>query len=914
MIFLGHVATLGAGIDALVTGITDLDIAWVGGQPRLYSVTRPGIGGYAAFDIGAASGAAAPIGQVSFVSAVGHLGTPQLTVIGGAGGGMILPAGLTGADYATYALTAGGGFGGLVSFAAGAGPADDLVAIEAITLNGQNYLLAARDGAAQPFLYNMSGSGGVSLAQIGGQTQGAGIDALVSVTAGGVSYAISASAAGDRIASYAVSGSSGLHPVDTVDSASGIGFSAPTVLAAAEVAGASFVIVGGSVSSSLTVFRVLPGGEMFAVDHVVDNLLTRFQGVTALETLVIGTRAYVFVGGGDDGITALELLPDGRLIHRVTLADTVATTLADVTAIAAAVNGGRAQVFVTSASEVGISQFDFGFGTAGQTIIAASGAVPGGAGDDLLIAGAATTAMHGGGGGDVLVAGGAGGAAVLTGGAGSDIFVLSPYAGTIRITDYQPGVDRLDLTSFPMLRSLGQMMARMTATGAELIHQGTTIRIDSATGSSIPISAFAETDLFGLLRFSPLTTAEYQIGSAGDDLLIASDMGATLIGLGGNDDLQGGAARDLIEGGTGNDRLTGGGGVDRLDGGFGNDLLDGGDGADVLLGQDGNDTLLGAGGDDLLSGSWGSDWIDGGAGEDTVYGGGWGDTIFGNLGRDLLAGGDGHDFLDGGDGADRLFGQDGDDTMRGGAGADLMNGGWGSDLISGGTGNDTLYGGGWGDTLLGDDGSDLLDGGDGHDFLNGGNDADQLFGQAGNDTMYGGAGDDLVNGGSGDDRMFGNDGNDTLYGGDGDDLLSGQAGADLLSGGNGNDRLDGGAGDDQLYAHAGNDTLLGGAGLDLLHGGAGADVFVFLSAAEAGTGNAMDRIADFSHGEDRIDLAALALHFVGGAAFSGVSGELRLAVDAAGGRLEGDMNGDGLADFGVILTGVTAFDAGDLIL
>ena len=122
MIVLGTVAVLGAGIDAFVTNITDLDIAWIGGQPRLYVVTRPGIGGYAAFGIGAASGAATPISQVSFSPAVGHLGTPELTVIGGANGGMILPAGLSGAAQATYALTANGGFGGVVSFAAGIRP------------------------------------------------------------------------------------------------------------------------------------------------------------------------------------------------------------------------------------------------------------------------------------------------------------------------------------------------------------------------------------------------------------------------------------------------------------------------------------------------------------------------------------------------------------------------------------------------------------------------------------------------------------------------------------------------------------------------------------------------------------------------------------------------------------------------
>ncbi len=710
---------LGAGIDAFVTNVTDLDIAWIGGQPRLYAVTRPGIGGYAAFGIGAASGAATPIAQVSFGPAVGHLGTPALTVTGGANGGMILPAGLSGAAQATYALTASGGFGGVVSFAAGSGPADDLVAIETLSINGQQYLLAARDGAAAPIVYSLSGSGSVTLAQTGGSASaGAGIDALTSVVVEGAHYVIAASAAGERITSHALSAAGGLSLADTVDSTSGIGFSAPTGLATATVAGTAFVIAGAGVSSSLTVFRVLAGGELFAVDHVVDTLLTRFQGVTALETLMIGGRAYVFVGGGDDGITVLELLPDGRLIHRTTLADTATTTLADVTAIAAALTGTRAQVFVTSASETGITQFDFGFGTAGQVIVAPVGAALGGSGDDLLVAGAGTTALAGGAGDDVLVGGGAGGAALLTGGTGSDIFVLSPHAGTIHITDYQVGIDRLDLTSFPLLRGLGQMTAVMTATGAELRYQGTTIRIDSITGSSIPISAFAETDLFGLLRFSPPAAVDYLPGTAGDDVLVASDLGTTLVGLGGNDDLRGGAGDDTIDGGSGNDRLFGG---------LGNDLIFGGVGFDTLDGGSGNDQLFGGLGIDQLFGGVGFDTLDGGAGDDRLFGGLGLDRLFGGDGNDWLEGGGHNDWLSGGLGNDTLFGGFGFDRLEGLGGDDRLFGQLGDDQLFGGFGHDWLDGGAHNDRLLGAEGSDTLIGGSGNDTMTGGADADTFI-------------------------------------------------------------------------------------------------------------------------------------------------------------------------------------------
>ena len=82
---------------------------------------------------------------------------------------------------------------------------------------------------------------------------------------------------------------------------------------------------------------------------------------------------------------------------------------------------------------------------------------------------------------------------------------------------------------------------------------------------------------------------------------------------------------------------------------------------------------------------------------------------------------------------------------------------------------------------------------------------------------------------------------DQLKGGDGDDSISGLDGNDLLMGGKGADTLDGGAG---------NDTLSGGNGADLLTGGAGADVFKIDGPAKAAAD--LDRIADFTHAEDRL--------------------------------------------------------------
>ena len=90
-----------------------------------------------------------------------------------------------------------------------------------------------------------------------------------------------------------------------------------------------------------------------------------------------------------------------------------------------------------------------------------------------------------------------------------------------------------------------------------------------------------------------------------------------------------------------------------------------------------------------------------------------------------------------------------------------------------------------------------------------------------------------------------------LTGTAGDDYLKGASGGDSLSGGDGNDMLCGGGGADTLDGGAGNDTLVGGRGADVLTGGSGSDTFL-ISGKVTATQDGLDRITDFTHGEDRL--------------------------------------------------------------
>ncbi len=139
-------------------------------------------------------------------------------------------------------------------------------------------------------------------------------------------------------------------------------------------------------------------------------------------------------------------------------------------------------------------------------------------------------------------------------------------------------------------------------------------------------------------------------GTNGDDLMIASDNGDTLIGKKGNDCMIGGSGDDILKGRMGNDEM------------YGND------GNDLIRGNQGDDVIYGNSGNDELHGGKGSDIINGGLGDDTLRGKKGSDTLNGGLGNDNLFGGKDNDFLYGNEGDDSLNGRKGIDTCDGGIG------------------------------------------------------------------------------------------------------------------------------------------------------------------------------------------------------------------------------------------------------
>jgi hypothetical protein len=284
-------------------------------------------------------------------------------------------------------------------------------------------------------------------------------------------------------------------------------------------------------------------------------------------------------------------------------------------------------------------------------------------------------------------------------------------------------------------------------------------------------------------------------------------------------------------------------------------------------------------------------------------------------------------------------------TLFGGVVEDQLVGTYLNDTIEGRDGNDELWGENGQDTLLGEGGNDELHGGLGNDLIDGGDGNDDLRGDAGSDKLIGGGGNDLMIGGSGADEMVGGTGDDfysldslsdivTEKAGEGADTISTQFfGIDLANyanvenvflAGTGDFNLAGSSANNQLLGNEGDNVITGKGGADDMFGSDGADTFAFTALKDSTTKAAgRDTIEDFTLDADKIDLSAIdakkggadnAFTFIGTAKFHHHKGELHFKIKGADALVEGDVNGDGKADFAILLKHVTSLAATDFDL
>jgi Ca2+-binding RTX toxin-like protein len=370
---------------------------------------------------------------------------------------------------------------------------------------------------------------------------------------------------------------------------------------------------------------------------------------------------------------------------------------------------------------------------------------------------------------------------------------------------------------------------------------------------------------------------------AGDHLIVD--------GLGGNDRLDARALPQsmvlVLDGGEGNDTLIGSAGADLLLGGAGNDIVVGAKGNDTAFLGAGDDTFFWAPGE-------GSDTVEGGLGTDDLafLGAGAAETVdvLANFGRTTFFRDIASINMDLNDveriqftalgGADKVTVHDLTGTEITRVGIDLAG-------TVGGTAGDGAV-----DTVT-------VEGTAGLDKIS--------LSSAGAAIGVGGLQETVsIQHAEATDLL-------TIDAGAGDDVINAAA----VAAGKISLTLSGGAGNDKLVGSAGTDTFLGGAG---------ADRFQFNLVSDSVVGPKADKIADFSHAQgDKIDLSAIdadtvlagnqAFSFIGNGLFTHHAGELRFAITSpTTTTIAGDVNGDGVSDFHIVLSGTIALTAADFVL
>ncbi|CAA2103661.1 Serralysin [Methylobacterium bullatum] len=448
-------------------------------------------------------------------------------------------------------------------------------------------------------------------------------------------------------------------------------------------------------------------------------------------------------------------------------------------------------------------------------------------------------------------------------------------------------------------------------------------------------------------------------GGEGDDMIIGSSAGIDTLSYASATSgifvsLNGSMAQDTEGAGTDTifnmDNILGSAFSDQLTGNSAANVLDGAGGIDFLSGRGGNDSyVIDTAGDVVFEAvNGGTDTVRTTASYALHIGQeietlrttlDTGVTALNLTGNDLnnkIVGNDGANLLDGGAGIDTLYGRRGNDVFLVGTARDQV-------FETAGSGNDTvkaavnyvlaarqsietlrtqdddgitsvrLTGNELDNKLVGNDGANVLDGG------------------VGLDTLYGRDGNDIFLVGQAGDRVFEGVGNgtDTVKAAVSYGLAVGQEVEILRTQDDDSTtaiRLTGNEFNNKIVGNDGANVLEGARGSDTLYGGDGADTFLYRTLIDSTVAIAnRDTLADFSTPQgDRIDLHLIdavaggvvnqAFTFIGSQAFHNKAGELQALSSSGKTVISGDVDGDGSADFSILLNSLVTLQKSDFIL
>jgi trimeric autotransporter adhesin len=527
---------------------------------------------------------------------------------------------------------------------------------------------------------------------------------------------------------------------------------------------------------------------------------------------------------------------------------------------------------------------------------------------------------------------GMGGADTMIGGAGDDTYIVDNFAD-VTTEAIGGGADTVQAS---VNYTLNAEVENLTLIGAALSGTGNVLdnvitgnalgnAIDGDAGNDVYVLTGAHTDyIYTMLDATHMQIVDTRAGG-GDGTDVITNIELVQF-AGGAQFTVAALLTNLVIGGSGGDSLVGSMAGDTLDGGLGADTMAGGLGDDVYIVDNVGDVVVENAGEGIETVQAAVSFALAANVENLTMMG----TAASGTGNELA------------------------NVITGNASDNVIDGGMGADTMIGGAGNDTYYVDNASDMVTENinEGADTVISTVTHtlglnvEYLTlAGVAAINGTGNTLANTIVGNAAANIIDGGLGLDTMKGGLGNDTYIVSQTTDIVT-----ELLSQGTDlvksaatftlglnveNLTLTGaavvnGTGNALANTIIGNtaaNIITGGLGHDVMTGGLGRDVFDFnLITETTKVAATRDYITDFTHLTDRVDLSTIdaniklagnqAFTFLAakGAAFTGKAGQLHYIAQGANTVIEGDINGDKIADFQIQLNGIKVLTVADFVL
>ncbi|MGH6735227.1 MAG: hypothetical protein ACRECX_04000 [Methyloceanibacter sp.] len=380
-----------------------------------------------------------------------------------------------------------------------------------------------------------------------------GVASLTTAVVGGTTYLFAAGITDDGVSAFSVGATGALTNVANVTDDATLLLDGAISSAVATVGGTTYLFVAGVNDDGISTFSVGPTGALtnIAGGNETDVGALQLDGIRGLATAIVGSATYLFAAGSqDDGVSVFSVGASGALTNVENITDGLDHQLEGAQALATASVGGTTYLFVGGADDSGISVFAVG--------------VNGGLTNVFNITDDDTLNLN---------------------------FVSSLITARIAGTTYLFAAGQFDggVSVFAVADDGSLINFANVSDGGALELAGAASVTTAVIGGATYLFVAGNTD-DGVSVFRIDTTGLTINGTGGNDVidalnsapgeLLPSDLGDTINGLGGNDNIDGLAGNDVLLGSGGNDILRGGEGDDVLTGGAGRDLVYGDAGRD----------------------------------------------------------------------------------------------------------------------------------------------------------------------------------------------------------------------------------------------------------------------------------------------------------------------------------------------